>query len=666
MDDRVKSFNWHLIMIRKPKHIIIIIILRLFSLNHTFAQNTGLECLQDREQANIFVELILRLLTWFWIIPATLAGKLMSNSILYGEFINIDKILYVLRNMSRTFANFLAAGMILWEVIQWIVGENDGTAIMKKVLRVGAGIIIANMSRFLTGAVVDISTILTSTVSALPGTYFSADTASRNMILTQDGKNKLQKRITLDLTTKFCDGGKVTDSSEIIWWINKNESETLDIFMPKNESIAWPLLYIWSSVLKVQDFIVTNNTNSSGVDYFMIIIIRLFMIAIFFIALITLLVINVIRIVALWFFIIFSPLIILYSITKETMQLPEGALQDFSITNILKLIFAPVVITWLLSIALIVIVLMQQVLQSNNSYIDFTDGVYISTLQDKNSRIWVNGIFQTDIQWELLSVKENVANTFSDLIMWGMTLAILRGIILAMQSYIKGGIAWETLSKIADVGKYAMSNLPIIPIWWKGVWLWTARKSTFWDWWFTDQIKNKFQLKWQDKVAATDNKIRELFNLSTRLLPSDYKWLTDYSKKLSTSSRSIWTEDIDQFIKEYEPIKTHYQQPANRNNGLSGMDWISSTLPVLIKKIIESKNDTLKKTYYWLQLDKRTDQDTIISYINRNYKISNGNKQLFKDLYKKLGWDENKLENKWIDKVWDMFWTEKMQRSSIS
>ena len=420
----------------------------------------------------------------------------MSNSILYGEFINIDKILYVLRNMSRTFANFLAAGMILWEVIQGIIGENDGTAIMKKVLRVGAGIIIANMSRFLTGAVVDISTILTSTVSALPGTYFSADIASRNMILTQDGKNISQKKITLDLTTKFCDGGKVTESwkkDSIIAGEVVPEDQILDMFMPKNESIAWPLLYIWSSVLKVQDFIVTNNTNSSGVDYFMIIIIRLFMIAIFFIALVTLLAINVIRIVSLWFFIIFSPLIILYSMIKETMTLPIEALQDFSITNILKLIFAPVVITWLLSIALIVIVLMQQVLQSNNSYIDFADGVYISTLQDKNSRIWVNGIFQTDIQWELLSVKENVANTFSDLIMWGMTLAILRGIILAMQSYLKGGIAWETLSKIADVGKYAMSNLPIIPIWWKGVWLWTARKSTFWDWWLTDQIKNKFQ-----------------------------------------------------------------------------------------------------------------------------------------------------------------------------
>ena len=77
----------------------------------------------------------------------------------------------------------------------------------------------------------------------------------------------------------------------------------------------------------------------------MIIIIRLFMIAIFFIALVTLLAINVIRIVSLWFFIIFSPLIILYSMIKETMTLPIEALQDFSITNILKLIFAPVVIT---------------------------------------------------------------------------------------------------------------------------------------------------------------------------------------------------------------------------------------------------------------------------------------------------------------------------------
>jgi hypothetical protein len=30
----------------------------------------------------------------------------MDNSMIYGEFINLDKPLYMLRNLSRTFANF--------------------------------------------------------------------------------------------------------------------------------------------------------------------------------------------------------------------------------------------------------------------------------------------------------------------------------------------------------------------------------------------------------------------------------------------------------------------------------------------------------------------------------------------------------------------------------
>ena len=36
----------------------------------------------------------------------TIAGKAMDNSMVYGEFLNLDKPLYMLRNISRTFANF--------------------------------------------------------------------------------------------------------------------------------------------------------------------------------------------------------------------------------------------------------------------------------------------------------------------------------------------------------------------------------------------------------------------------------------------------------------------------------------------------------------------------------------------------------------------------------
>ena len=35
-----------------------------------------------------------------------IAGKAIDNSMVYGTFMNLDKPLYMLWNMSRTFANF--------------------------------------------------------------------------------------------------------------------------------------------------------------------------------------------------------------------------------------------------------------------------------------------------------------------------------------------------------------------------------------------------------------------------------------------------------------------------------------------------------------------------------------------------------------------------------
>ena len=35
-----------------------------------------------------------------------IAGKAMDNSMIYGEFINLDKPLYMIHNLCKTFANF--------------------------------------------------------------------------------------------------------------------------------------------------------------------------------------------------------------------------------------------------------------------------------------------------------------------------------------------------------------------------------------------------------------------------------------------------------------------------------------------------------------------------------------------------------------------------------
>ena len=63
-------------------------------------------------------ERMLNILSRLWIPLAIFAGKLMGNGFIYGEFINLDKVLYFIWNLSRTFANFLIVALIVWEVIK--------------------------------------------------------------------------------------------------------------------------------------------------------------------------------------------------------------------------------------------------------------------------------------------------------------------------------------------------------------------------------------------------------------------------------------------------------------------------------------------------------------------------------------------------------------------
>lgn len=113
----------------------------------------------------------------------------------------------------------------------------------KTVMQIIGGIILANTSRFLIGAVVDISNIATMTVGAMPAVYFSNDTASRNTILTSVGSTAGMNKMTLDLTAGICDGKKIASVDKILYSNDENnnglsDEEILDTLMPKNDSIA--------------------------------------------------------------------------------------------------------------------------------------------------------------------------------------------------------------------------------------------------------------------------------------------------------------------------------------------------------------------------------------------------------------------------------------------
>lgn len=634
-------------MLKYHKIIILFIIISIWiEFNHTFAAGQN-PCLDGDfwEQTVSFMNLFLNLLAWLWIPFATIAGKLMSNSMVYWEFINMDKVLYMLWNISRTFSNFLAAGLILYSIITGITSwEIDKNALMKKIMKIALGIIIANMSRFIVWAIVDISTIVTTTVSALPGTYFNADIVSKNTILSAIGKNELQKRIVFDTSADLCDSSKLITSSAIsnINTQSPTDSQILDSVMPKGDSIAWPLLYIGSSVIKIQDFILNSNVTSSWIDNVMIIFIRLWMTVLFFIAILMLLVLNLFRILYLWFFIAFTPLLVLLYMGNDRWRADAKieAFKDFSMKNIFKLIFAPVIISGLLSVAMIMIVLMQQVLQANNSYVKFSDGLLIENTKN-NSIIWAEGIFQTDIKWSVIydSIKNPLANTFSDLLMLWITLAILWWIIKAIQSYTKDGIAWWIVDSISKVSWNLLWSLPIIPIGWnKWIGLWSAKRALVWENWYggiLNNISNKF---WKnDQWDRLNNRINEALWLPTELLTSQIRPLTDYAKKLKASSYSISSKEIDEFFTKYKEvgILDHYTK-QKKPISISSINGIKDTLPILLQKIYDNRNESsIQKKYGTTlsQLSEFKEWQSISDYIDKNYK---SNKILFDNLYQNI------------------------------
>jgi hypothetical protein len=62
---------------------------------------------QDSEVAQNTFQIItdfIKLLSWLWVVPATIAGKLLTNDLVYGSFFYLDRYLWQMRQFMRTMA----------------------------------------------------------------------------------------------------------------------------------------------------------------------------------------------------------------------------------------------------------------------------------------------------------------------------------------------------------------------------------------------------------------------------------------------------------------------------------------------------------------------------------------------------------------------------------
>gem|GEM_PF-2692143 len=70
-----------------------------------------------------------------WVVLAMGAGKMMSNSFVYGEFMNFDVYLWQMWNISKNFANMAIGLMFLFYVRKLIFTPDQltGSEVGKKI-----------------------------------------------------------------------------------------------------------------------------------------------------------------------------------------------------------------------------------------------------------------------------------------------------------------------------------------------------------------------------------------------------------------------------------------------------------------------------------------------------------------------------------------------------
>ena len=82
----------------------------VLSTDSVMAQNTASTTPASNETLSEmmfnFLGAILNILYMITLPVLVIAGKAIDNSLVYGEFINLDRPLYMLHQFARTFANF--------------------------------------------------------------------------------------------------------------------------------------------------------------------------------------------------------------------------------------------------------------------------------------------------------------------------------------------------------------------------------------------------------------------------------------------------------------------------------------------------------------------------------------------------------------------------------
>lgn len=489
---------------------------------------------------------IVSFLSRWWVILANLAGKLMSNDMIYWSFMHLDVFIRKTRNIMKNFANYTLWFLFLYMIIQSIIKKDSATDIIKKkiVWFVVAGVLI-QASRFLFAAVIDIATISVTTISSIPSQILQSDIWLQRKLAQLNAEAwvsipstwtiKTWRQLTFDPNKKLQDNQQYITIKEIPLKQEITQENYLDMILPSYNTISWPLLFFGTSIFKFQDYSIPNPETSDSRKRLMEFWLNLIIILIYSIAMLGLVIINFFRIFFLRITIIFSPFIIII-LTKviDNSKIKDsnmGFLKDISIGKILSLIFKPVIFMAYISIMMIFVIWVKAILVPMSWWnVNLNDEVVINSKQTINasdiksydSSIKSNWIFEFSVNW--------AKNSLADLIVAAFTLFLMRFLLKAALSTWSGvKFIDDKVKSMTDSAQRIAWQMPIVPIAW---WIWV--NSVVWPGWLISEIKG----------SISSNMDKENLEKLQKAFPKLYRnnWINYELEKAAKSSdtRAFW------------------------------------------------------------------------------------------------------------------------------
>lgn len=442
------------------KIVSMIFIVWFFFILPTYAQSTGTGSLSEVQK---LLNSLLSLCSRWWIILAVLAGKLMTNDWVYGSIIHMDIYLWKIRNIMKNFANFGLVAIVLRNIIQNLIGK-EKINIKDIITKTLIAWILIQASWFLVAAVVDVSTIATTAIGAFTTSFLQS---SPNL------QTQINNSITNNVYTKYIidlSGGNAI--TPIVG--DKVSSPSRESILPTYNSVSGPLIYLWFSVFKFQNYM--NVQWSPGAESLTIsFLLRVVLILFYTLGLALLFIANIIRVAFLRIFIIAAPLLVLAQVFKSKALESwwwVGKYLKFSV--MLDLIFKPLIFVAGFSMILILVVSIQSIMNWTLPK-DF-NGVTIG-VNSSWSSLAIEGISTINIQENNIlgsdpfstagaQITETGQTIFVNLLLFFLTTFLMRQFIKMAVTSGKWSPISDIMTPMVNWVEKAAKTVPVLPMWW--------------------------------------------------------------------------------------------------------------------------------------------------------------------------------------------------------